>query len=59
MHEEMTGLSTRASHRIIPGVEHLNLVTRRENAVHVASAVLEMVAQIRTEVHDAEVAVSA
>jgi pimeloyl-ACP methyl ester carboxylesterase len=49
MHEEMTDLSTHASHRIIPGVEHLNIVTNPENALHVIAAILEMIEQVRTE----------
>ena len=48
MHEEMAGLSSRASHHIIPGVEHLNIVTRRENALHVTRAILEVVEHIRS-----------
>jgi pimeloyl-ACP methyl ester carboxylesterase len=48
MHEEMVRLSTRGSHRIIPGVEHLNLVTSRNNSVHVTRAILEAVDQSRT-----------
>jgi len=49
MHEEMTGLSTRTFHRIVPGVEHLNIVTSRKNALHVSDAILELVEQIRAE----------
>jgi len=48
MHDEMVGLSSRASHHIIPGVEHLNIVTRRENALHVTRAILEVVEHIRS-----------
>lgn len=48
MHEEMVRLSFRASHHIIPGVEHLNIVTRRENALHVTRAILEVVEHIRS-----------
>jgi pimeloyl-ACP methyl ester carboxylesterase len=59
MHEEMASLSNRASHRIIPGVEHLNIVTRRENAVHVTSAILEMIEQVRAEARDQSLAVNA
>jgi pimeloyl-ACP methyl ester carboxylesterase len=44
MHQEMLGLSTRSTHRIIPGVEHLNFITRRENAQHVSSAILKFIA---------------
>jgi len=44
MHQEMLGLSARAAHRIIPGVEHLNFITRRENAQHVSRAILEFIA---------------
>lgn len=51
MHEEMRRLSRRASHHIIPGVEHLNLVTRRDHAVHVARAILEVVEGVRREEH--------
>jgi pimeloyl-ACP methyl ester carboxylesterase len=48
MHEEMAGLSSSAVHHIIPGVEHLNMVTRRENSVHVTRAILEVVELIRS-----------
>jgi pimeloyl-ACP methyl ester carboxylesterase len=44
MHEEMSGLSTRSGHRIIPGVEHLNFVTRRENVRPIIRAILELLA---------------
>src|SRR5262245_10381052 len=44
LHEEMLGLSTRSGHRIIPGVEHLNFVTRRENVRPIIRAILELVA---------------
>ena len=45
----MVGLSSRAAHYIIPGVEHLNMVTLRENSVHVTRAILEVVEHIRSE----------
>jgi pimeloyl-ACP methyl ester carboxylesterase len=44
MHEEMLGLSTRANHRIIPGVEHLNFVTRQDNIRPIIRAILELIA---------------
>ena len=47
MHEEMVRLSARASHRIIHGVEHLNIVTNREHSVQVTGAIVEMVERIR------------
>jgi pimeloyl-ACP methyl ester carboxylesterase len=47
MHEEMLSLSTRATHRIIPGVEHLNFITRRENVRQVSRAILELIADVR------------
>jgi pimeloyl-ACP methyl ester carboxylesterase len=47
MHEEMLGMSTRAAHHIIPGVEHLNFVTRRENAQQVSRAILEFIADAK------------
>jgi pimeloyl-ACP methyl ester carboxylesterase len=48
MHESMLGLSTRAARRIIPGAEHLNFVTRRENARHVSHAILEVIADAKS-----------
>jgi pimeloyl-ACP methyl ester carboxylesterase len=47
MHEEMLNLSSLAVHRIVPGVEHLNFVTRRENAERVSDSILELVEEIR------------
>jgi pimeloyl-ACP methyl ester carboxylesterase len=43
LHVEMARLSTRGSHQIIRGAEHLNIITRRENAEHVSRAILELV----------------
>ena len=43
LHLEMARLSTRGSHRIVPGAEHLNIITRRESAEHVSRAILELV----------------
>jgi pimeloyl-ACP methyl ester carboxylesterase len=43
LHVEMARLSTRGSHQIVRGAEHLNIVTRRENAGHVSRAILELV----------------
>jgi pimeloyl-ACP methyl ester carboxylesterase len=43
LHVEMARLSTRGSHRIVPGAEHLNIITRRESAEHVSRAILELV----------------
>jgi pimeloyl-ACP methyl ester carboxylesterase len=43
LHVEMARLSTRGSHQIVRGAEHLNIVTRRENAAHVSRAILELV----------------
>jgi hypothetical protein len=42
MHEEMASLSARCAHRVIHGAEHLNIVTHRKNALHVAQAILEV-----------------
>jgi pimeloyl-ACP methyl ester carboxylesterase len=47
MHEEMSSLSTSATHRAVPGAEHLNIVTRRENALHVSRGILEVVDEAR------------
>jgi hypothetical protein len=46
MHEEMTSLSARGTHRVIHGAEHLNIVTHRENALQVTQAILEVVKQV-------------
>jgi pimeloyl-ACP methyl ester carboxylesterase len=43
MHDEMTNISRRAVHRTVPGVEHLNFVTRRENAKVVSDAILDLI----------------
>jgi hypothetical protein len=43
LHVEMARLSTRGSHQIVRGAEHLDIVTRRENAQHVSRAILELV----------------
>jgi pimeloyl-ACP methyl ester carboxylesterase len=47
MHGEMRNLSTRSAHRILPGVEHENIVTRQENALQVSRAILELVQEFR------------
>jgi pimeloyl-ACP methyl ester carboxylesterase len=43
LHKEMARLSSRGSHQIIPGAEHLNIITRSESAGHLSRAVLELV----------------
>jgi pimeloyl-ACP methyl ester carboxylesterase len=43
LHVEMARLSTRGSHRIVPGVEHLSIVTRPEGAAYMSHAILELV----------------
>src|SRR5262249_20103675 len=47
MHEEMLSLSTSSTHRTVPGAEHLNIVTRQENALHVSRGILEVVDEVR------------
>ena len=34
---------------IIPGVEHLNILTNPENALHVTAVILEMIEQVRAQ----------
>ena len=46
MHEETARLSARGVHRVIQGAEHLNIVTHRKNALHVAQAILEVAGQV-------------
>ena len=43
LHQEMTRLSTRGSHRIVPGAEHLNIMTRRESGHYMSRAILELI----------------
>jgi pimeloyl-ACP methyl ester carboxylesterase len=52
MHEEMLSVSTRSTHRILRGAEHLNIVTKRENARRVSRSILDMVYAVRSELND-------
>src|SRR5262249_21387256 len=47
LHKEMINLSSHAVHRIVPGVEHLNFVTHRDNAELVSNAIFELVERHR------------
>ena len=52
MHDEMLSVSTRSAHRIVYGAEHLNIITKRENARRVSRSILEMVYAVRNELND-------
>ena len=43
LHQEMTRLSTHGSHRIVPGAEHLSIMTRRESGHSMSRAILELI----------------
>lgn len=47
LHQLMTSLSNRSAHRVVPGVDHLTMVTRHENASQVSQAILEVVEYAR------------
>jgi len=52
MHNEMLSVSTRSAYRIIYGAEHLNIVTKRENARRVSRSILDMVYAVRSDSND-------